>query len=329
VPASSGRDRNGSSLTGRMGRRALQPLHAVAQAGRGALADEAERAIDGIMAGPIPEGLGRSLVEHRVVERLVVAGLRTTASDEAPGRLEELVARALDDPALRRTLARAVDATMTTELVDAIAGSPAFRRLLTRVVEAPEVRHALERQTAGLGADVVNGARSRAERVDDSSEAAFRRLLRRPPADESTRRYAGVATRGTALAADAVLVNLAFLLGGALCGLFASLFGPLRPMWLVDALAGAGWTILLAVYFVGFWSAAGQTPGLRMMRLRVVDGSGGPPSGLRSLVRLVGLALAIIPLCAGFLPVLADDRRRALQDYLAGTVVVHAPVEDP
>ena len=157
MPASSGRDRNGSSLTGRMGRRALQPLHAVAQAGRGALADEAERAIDGIMAGPIPEGLGRSLVEHRVVERLVVAGLRTTASDEAPGRLEELVARALDDPALRRTLARAVDATMTTELVDAIAGSPAFRRLLTRVVEAPEVRHALERQTAGLGADVVNG----------------------------------------------------------------------------------------------------------------------------------------------------------------------------
>ena len=31
--------------------------------------------------------------------------------------------------------------------------------------------------------------------------------------------------------------------------------------------------------------------------------------------------LAIIPLFAGFLPVLFDRRRRALPDYLAGTVV--------
>jgi hypothetical protein len=40
-------------------------------------------------------------------------------------------------------------------------------------------------------------------------------------------------------------------------------------------------------------------------------------------VRLIGLLLAIIPMFAGFLPVLFDRRRRALQDYLAGTVVVY------
>jgi uncharacterized RDD family membrane protein YckC len=44
---------------------------------------------------------------------------------------------------------------------------------------------------------------------------------------------------------------------------------------------------------------------------------------------VVGLALAIIPLFAGFLPVLVDDRRRALQDLLAGTVVLHATAELP
>ena len=49
----------------------------------------------------------------------------------------------------------------------------------------------------------------------------------------------------------------------------------------------------------------------------------------RSFVRVIGLALAIIPLFAGFLPVLVDDRRRALQDLLAGTVVVHAAAELP
>ena len=43
----------------------------------------------------------------------------------------------------------------------------------------------------------------------------------------------------------------------------------------------------------------------------------------RSLVRLVGLVLAIVPLFAGFLPVLFTDRRRGLPDFLAGTVVVY------
>jgi hypothetical protein len=38
-------------------------------------------------------------------------------------------------------------------------------------------------------------------------------------------------------------------------------------------------------------------------------------------VRFAGLLLAIVPLFAGFLPVLFDERRRGLPDYLAGTVV--------
>jgi uncharacterized RDD family membrane protein YckC len=46
------------------------------------------------------------------------------------------------------------------------------------------------------------------------------------------------------------------------------------------------------------------------------------PSVYRSLVRFVGLILAIVPLFAGFLPVLFDSRRRGLQDFLSGTVVI-------
>jgi uncharacterized RDD family membrane protein YckC len=49
---------------------------------------------------------------------------------------------------------------------------------------------------------------------------------------------------------------------------------------------------------------------------------GAAPSVLRSIVRFVGLVLAIALLFLGFLPVLFDRRRRALQDYLAGTAVV-------
>jgi uncharacterized RDD family membrane protein YckC len=46
-------------------------------------------------------------------------------------------------------------------------------------------------------------------------------------------------------------------------------------------------------------------------------------------VRLIGLGLAIIPLFAGFLPVLVDDRRRGLHDFLAGTVVLHGGIDPP
>jgi len=134
---------------------------------------------------------------------------------------------------------------------------------------------------------------------------------------------AGIATRGTALAVDAAFANLICLVLGALIGLVTSLVGDLRPQWVVALLAAAGWALIVGGYFTLFWSATGQTPGMRMMRLQVVTYSGGPVHFARALVRLVGLVLAIIPLCAGFVPVLFDDRRRGLQDWLARTLVIH------
>ena len=76
-------------------------------------------------------------------------------------------------------------------------------------------------------------------------------------------------------------------------------------------------------YFVVFWTSTGQTPGMRWLGLRVTTGDGGGVGVGRALIRVVGLGLAIVPLFAGFLPVLVDDRRRALQDFMAGTIVVY------
>jgi uncharacterized RDD family membrane protein YckC len=137
--------------------------------------------------------------------------------------------------------------------------------------------------------------------------------------------YAGIATRGIALAADAAIANLIVLVIAALAGLVGSLFGELRPQWLVALLAAAGWLLAVVSYFALFWATAGQTPGMRLMRLRVIDRSGEPPHLVRALLRVGGLALAIIPLGAGFLPVLFDARRRGVHDLLAGTTVVHVP----
>jgi uncharacterized RDD family membrane protein YckC len=235
---------------------------------------------------------------------------------------EQLVKSVLQSPALERMLSEAMESRATIEFTDTMLRSPAFSRALKTILASPEVRSALAQQTSSLAGEAATAVRTRTMRLDDSvAHRAHRGSEALPPPGPAAVRYGGLATRGVALSVDALFANLIFLIGGALIGLVASLFGKLRPEWLVGLLVGGGWLLVVCTYFVGFWSTTGQTPGMRLMHVRVVAGAGAPPSVGRSLVRLVGLALAIIPLFAGFLPVPFDARRRAFQDYLAGTVV--------
>lgn len=271
----------------RFDRVALGPVRAAARSSRGIFEEEAERAIDALLAGPLPEAVGRSLVEHKVVERVVSQMLETSAAKDGDQHLEALAAQ--------------------------VVQSPPFKRALADVLTSPEVRHALTAQTAGFGEDVAVAARSRLEELDD-------RLPRRPA--EATRAFGGLASRGVALVIDAALAELAYLVAAGSVALILALAGGLSRGAIAGGLFGAGWFVVTAFYFVLFWSGTGQTPGLRLMHLRVITASGGPLSVPRALLRFGGLILAIIPLLAGFLPVLFDGRRRALQDFIAGTVVI-------
>ena len=127
---------------------------------------------------------------------------------------------------------------------------------------------------------------------------------------------------------DALLAHVVFLVGVGAVTLVASLAGSLHRGWLAGVLRPPGGCLPPRLYFVVFWSTAGQTPGMRLMGVRVVTGSGTAPPVWRSVVRFVGLVLAIIPMFLGFLPVLFDRRRRALPDYLAGTVVLSSSSGD-
>ena len=82
--------------------------------------------------------------------------------------------------------------------------------------------------------------------------------------------YAGFVSRGVAFAVDLLVVTGIFVIGSALAGLASSLVGGFRPQWLAVALAGVAAALLEIVYFAGFWALAGQTPGMRLMRLKVV-----------------------------------------------------------
>jgi uncharacterized RDD family membrane protein YckC len=132
-------------------------------------------------------------------------------------------------------------------------------------------------------------------------------------------------TRALAFALDAAIVNAASLLVGVTVGLGLSVLHlPEAADVVIAAILAATALVWTVGYFVFFWSSTGQTPGDRVMRIRVIDSRRrGPLGPRRALVRFVGLVLAAIPLLAGFLMMLWDDRRRCLQDRMARTVVVY------
>ena len=325
-----------SGLTGMLGRAgaaALRPVRKVAGAGKDVLNDEAERAIDGVMAGPLPEAIGRSVIQHRVVERVVTSALETNSAGAGTAgpavdtaQVEQALRRVLENPALERMLTETIHSELTAQIADQVVQSPAFKRTLRDVLSSPEVRHALERQATGSAPTSPPPRDATHGRSTVSLESSVRRLFRLPPADAQRARYGGFGSRGVGFVTDVVLVQVIYVVAGGLIGLITSIFGSLKPTWLAATLAALGGLFVVTAYFVAFWSTVGQTPGMRMMHLRV-ERSGEAPSVWRSLVRLVGLVLAIIPCFAGFIPVLFDPMRRALQDYMAGTSVVY--VEDP
>lgn len=254
----------------------------------------AEDALDRSLAGPLPEALARSLIEHRVLERVV----------------DELLA----SPEFHASIVATLEREEIEALVIELLRSPTTERLLGQAMASPAVHGALTRQTTTAGEALL----ARVRHATRSGDASAERLVGRRTSPTT---WGGVATRGLGLVVDAVLVNLIFLAIVGTAALIASLalgagHGPLE-----GSLAGAGWLVVQVVYFAGFWSTAGATPGQALVAVGVRH-DGRPPRLLRSVVRVVGLWLAIVPFFLGFVPALFDRRRRALPDYLAATTVV-------
>ena len=290
------------SLASAAGRLAFYPVRAAVRASRDELEAAADdvlipelaRLIDRALAGPLPEQVVQSAVRHNVAERVAA----------------ELVASG----ALDRAVKQALESEHASRLTDQILQSDQMRRAIQQVVASPEMRAALTRQTTGLAEELVAGVRVRAVHLDDRLD---RRARDRPTP------FAGVATRALGLGVDALLILLIAASVAGLAALISTLVGTLRPQWLVGVLLASGWALVAAGYFLLFWSGAGQTPGMRLLRLRLLGREGRPPSLGWSIVRVFGTAISIIPLFAGYLPVLFSERRRGLPDYLAGTVVLY------
>ena len=133
--------------------------------------------------------------------------------------------------------------------------------------------------------------------------------------------YAGLVTHAIALLVDAVVINVIAAITGAVIGLIGSLLGASK-LGIAAALTGGFlWLAWTGLYFIAFWTITGQTPGARLLGIRIVPDGAHRLGIVRATLRFAVMMLALVPLGAGFVTVLFDDRRRGQHDMVAATVV--------
>jgi uncharacterized RDD family membrane protein YckC len=142
------------------------------------------------------------------------------------------------------------------------------------------------------------------------------------PADAPPQ-YVGLVTRAVAIVIDAIFINVvAVVTGAAIALLMDTLSFPSDIRDVAKILGGFMYTGWVVLYFVLLWAVEAQTIGGRVMGFRVQHPEGNRMRPRTSIVRFGAMVLAALPLGAGFIRVLYDDRRRGFHDRVVDTVVV-------
>jgi uncharacterized RDD family membrane protein YckC len=166
-----------------------------------------------------------------------------------------------------------------------------------------------------------------------------------PPLQRPSRREApsvfvvGFWKRAAAAAIDLAIVIPAALLITLIVSKIAGVHLPPKNMKLLDfdlwidlVLATdpalmMGLVLMLAIgmtYLVVFHIVLGRTLGMRVLKIKIIDVYGDPPSPARSLARCAGYLASVATLFLGFLWVGFDSEKRGLHDWIAGTYVIRA-----
>jgi uncharacterized RDD family membrane protein YckC len=139
-----------------------------------------------------------------------------------------------------------------------------------------------------------------------------------------TYRVAGLGARFLAWLLDALFVALLYLAGACFVSLVPSRYGD-RP-GLAGALVAVWLFCLMWGYFLFFeWLWSGQTPGKRLLGLRVIQWRGTAISFYQSAARNLLRVVDSLPFfyALGFLVAWTNRENRRLGDLAAGTLVVH------
>lgn len=133
---------------------------------------------------------------------------------------------------------------------------------------------------------------------------------------------AGFFSRLVAFVTDLVVLSVAVAMSTWVVQSVERLLRPAARIELEPALLAVV-PLLVVAYYVGLWTAFGQTVGKRLLGLRVIAVDGGPVKPGRALLRFAGYFLSALPAYVGFVWVLVDPGRRGWHDLLARTLVVY------
>jgi uncharacterized RDD family membrane protein YckC len=166
-----------------------------------------------------------------------------------------------------------------------------------------------------------------------------------PPLQRPSRREAptvfvvGFWKRAAAAAIDLAIVIPAALLITLIVSKIAGIHLPPKNMKLFDVdlwidlvlatdpalVMGLGLILAIGMtYLVVFHIVLGRTLGMRVLKIKIIDVYGEPPSPGRCLTRCAGYLAGIATLFLGFLWVGFDSEKRGLHDWIAGTYVIRA-----
>jgi uncharacterized RDD family membrane protein YckC len=147
---------------------------------------------------------------------------------------------------------------------------------------------------------------------------------RTPPTGGVTTVYVGLVTRAIAIVIDTLLIDVvALAVTGAVLLIFSVFSVTNKHNAVGVVIGGAAFVVWVIGYFVAFWTTTGQTPGNRVMHIRVLRTDGSRLRPRHALIRLGAMVISL-PLFWGYLPILTSARRRGVPDGLAGTVVILA-----
>jgi len=179
------------------------------------------------------------------------------------------------------------------------------------------------------------------DRTDTTPASRPSSPLQRP----SRRDAASVLVVGFWKRLAAAVIDLAFIVPAALLttvvvGKIAGVHLPARnmkpldvDMWIdlvlaTDPALVMGFVLFLAIgmmYLVVFHITLGRTLGMRLLKMKVIDVYGDPPSPARCIARCAGYLAGVATLFLGFLWIGFDSEKRGLQDWIAGTYVIKVP----
>ncbi|MEK6192009.1 MAG: RDD family protein [Chloroflexota bacterium] len=136
-------------------------------------------------------------------------------------------------------------------------------------------------------------------------------------------RYAGFWVRFVAFILDAIVLAVLTAALAPLIGGGGGMVDFENGVYNVNYGANAIVLLIDLVYFVGFWTWRGQSPGMIPFNMRIVlAADGGKVDVVRALLRYVGLLISIAVLFLGVIWVAFDRRKQGWHDKIAGTVVV-------